>query len=511
MEVLEESISAPSTTTAASEAAAPRLPVEDATHKHTTHPEGGHRPDSSPSFGESSNSGSHSSSLVVKPVIVPGPDGVSTITTVTASSSSGSPSEISFEHKLGDELGHGSFGRVIRAVLDDTKEPVAIKTVLQDSRYINRELDFLLKLDHQNIIKLSFYYFTHDYNGQQAPAGSEYLHLALEYLPESLHIFSQRYCREGFFTPLPAIKLAMYQVFRALAYLHSLNIAHRDVKPHNILINTKTGLVKLCDLGSMKQLNDGSKSVSYICTRHYRAPELLCGSSTYTVAIDAWSAGCTFAELLRQEVLFAGNSSKDQLSKILSVMGSLSERNNFQFCVEIGQSPQHIQLNSPPRDPVNLSSIVPVHVPFDAVVLLTQLLQIVPSKRATMSQALASAWFDDLRVTGATLRSGAPLPPLFNFTSAERVYLERKEVQAEALAPLKQAAASGSPNVKTEGSPLSSSHSRTRRYSLLDLPSSSDDNSPVGFARSTNLLFRCNSYSMINMIHISSNSDSPKS
>eukprot|EP00042_Codosiga_hollandica_P031631 m.193816 g.193816 ORF g.193816 m.193816 type:complete len:425 (-) comp53688_c0_seq24:209-1483(-) len=306
-------------------------------------------------------------------------------------------------------------------------------------------------------------------------------------------------------------KLAMYQVFRALAYLHSLNIAHRDVKPHNILINTKTGLVKLCDLGSMKQLNDGSKSVSYICTRHYRAPELLCGSSTYTVAIDAWSAGCTFAELLRQEVLFAGNSSKDQLSKILSVMGSLSERNNFQFCVEIGQSPQHIQLNSPPRDPVNLSSIVPVHVPFDAVVLLTQLLQIVPSKRATMSQALASAWFDDLRVTGATLRSGAPLPPLFNFTSAERVYLERKEVQAEALAPLKQAAASGSPNVKTEGSPLSSSHSRTRRYSLLDLPSSSDDNSPVGFARSTNLLFRCNSYSMINMIHISSNSDSPKS
>eukprot|EP00042_Codosiga_hollandica_P031634 m.193877 g.193877 ORF g.193877 m.193877 type:complete len:263 (-) comp53688_c0_seq32:1047-1835(-) len=226
MEVLEESISAPSTTTAASEAAAPRLPVEDATHKHTTHPEGGHRPDSSPSFGESSNSGSHSSSLVVKPVIVPGPDGVSTITTVTASSSSGSPSEISFEHKLGDELGHGSFGRVIRAVLDDTKEPVAIKTVLQDSRYINRELDFLLKLDHQNIIKLSFYYFTHDYNGQQAPAGSEYLHLALEYLPESLHIFSQRYCREGFFTPLPAIK-----VLRWLSSLSPLFLSANEPRP----------------------------------------------------------------------------------------------------------------------------------------------------------------------------------------------------------------------------------------------------------------------------------------
>ena len=83
-------------------------------------------------------------------------------------------------------------------------------------------------------------------------------------------------------------QLITYQIIRALAYLHNTDTCHRDIKPHNILIDEETGVVKLCDLGSMKQLPGTYPSVSYICSRYYRAPELLCGSTDYTCLIGAY-------------------------------------------------------------------------------------------------------------------------------------------------------------------------------------------------------------------------------
>ena len=69
-------------------------------------------------------------------------------------------------------------------------------------------------------------------------------------------------------------KLIMYQLFRSLAYIHSQNICHRDVKPENILLDPETGVLKLGDLGSAKQLVKGEHNVSYICSRYCRPPGL---------------------------------------------------------------------------------------------------------------------------------------------------------------------------------------------------------------------------------------------
>jgi len=81
------------------------------------------------------------------------------------------------------------------------------------------------------------------------------------------------------------LQLYMYQLFRSLAYIHSLGICHRDIKPQNLLLDPDTGILKLCDFGSAKHLVKGEPNVSYICSRYYRAPELIFGAIDYTTKI----------------------------------------------------------------------------------------------------------------------------------------------------------------------------------------------------------------------------------
>ena len=121
------------------------------------------------------------------------------------------------------------------------------------------------------------------------------------------------------------IKLYAYQMFRALAYIHSLNICHRDIKPQNFLVYPNTHCLKLCDFGSAKEIKrDTKNNVSYICARYYRAPELIFGSTQYDQSIDIWSAGCVLAEIILGQPLFLGDSSTDQLVEIIKIIGTPS-------------------------------------------------------------------------------------------------------------------------------------------------------------------------------------------
>lgn len=78
------------------------------------------------------------------------------------------------------------------------------------------------------------------------------------------------------------IKLYAYQMFRGLAYIHTIGICHRDMKPQNVLINQTTHNLKICDFGSAKQLVADQENVAYICSRYYRAPELIFGHPFYS-------------------------------------------------------------------------------------------------------------------------------------------------------------------------------------------------------------------------------------
>ncbi|XP_010174457.1 glycogen synthase kinase-3 beta-like, partial [Antrostomus carolinensis] len=149
-----------------------------------------------------------------------------------------------------------------------------------------------------------------------------YLNLVLDYVPETVYRVARHYSRAKQTLPMIYVKLYMYQLFRSLAYIHSFGICHRDIKPQNLLLDPDTAVLKLCDFGSAKQLVRGEPNVSYICSRYYRAPELIFGATDYTSSIDVWSAGCVLAELLLGQPIFPGDSGVDQLVEIIKVLGT---------------------------------------------------------------------------------------------------------------------------------------------------------------------------------------------
>jgi glycogen synthase kinase 3 beta len=115
-----------------------------------------------------------------------------------------------------------------------------------------------------------------------------YLNLVLEYVPETVYRASRYFNKSKTTMPMLEVKLYIYQLFRSLAYIHSQGICHRDIKPQNLLLDPNTGVLKLCDFGSAKILVENEPNVSYICSRYYRAPELIFGATNYTTKIGTF-------------------------------------------------------------------------------------------------------------------------------------------------------------------------------------------------------------------------------
>lgn len=144
----------------------------------------------------------------------------------------------------------------------------------------------------------------------------------MEYLPETLSKLVRSHAKQKTRLNPTLIKIYAYQMFRALVYLSAQGIAHRDIKPQNILVDPLTCALKFCDFGSAKKLVKGEPNISYICSRYYRAPELIFGCVDYTTDIDTWSIGCVLAEMFLGEPIFAGDSAVDQLVEIIKILGT---------------------------------------------------------------------------------------------------------------------------------------------------------------------------------------------
>jgi serine/threonine protein kinase len=149
----------------------------------------------------------------------------------------------------------------------------------------------------------------------------EHLFLVTELLKDNLYEYS-RYIRhsgaEPYFT-LPRLKRIMRQLLEAVAYIHSLNLIHCDIKPENILIQSYSQVkVKLIDFGSSCFTSDYLNS--YVQSRSYRAPEVILGLP-YGPKIDMWSLGTVAAELLTGNVLFQNQSVPTMLIRMTSILG----------------------------------------------------------------------------------------------------------------------------------------------------------------------------------------------
>lgn len=327
---------------------------------------------------------------------------------------------LTIQYVQSQSVGQGSFGVVYQIKLVPSNEVYAIKRVLQDRRFKNRELQLMKLLSHPNIVDLQYYYH------KQTNQDEVYLHLVLEFMPETLFKTSLFYLTRKTTMPLLEIKLYSYQLLRALNFIHCQGICHRDLKPQNLLVNPLTGELKLCDFGSAKILNANEPNVSYICTRYYRAPELIFGSVNYTTQIDIWSTACVIAELILGRYLFPGDSGIDQLVEIIKVLGTPT-RDQIKH-----MNPSYMEHKFPKIKPAPFSKLFK-RVPVDCLSLLSIMLQYSPLDRANAIQCLTHPFFNELRTFGTKLpvyrnmsvaeHHNEPqlidLPPLFNFNAVE--------------------------------------------------------------------------------------------
>jgi serine/threonine protein kinase len=220
--------------------------------------------------------------------------------------------DVSKYYTLGSTKGHGSFGVVREAICKQTKQKFAVKTVWKahynDKKiYLQKEIEILYNLDHENIIKL--------YNVYEDNTA---IHFVFE-LIEGGELFDYILSNEGRFLPESRAVDLFYQILCALQYLHSKNIVHRDIKPENFLVFDSAGKIKLklIDFGFAEQYAPEQKMTDILGSPQYVAPEMTLGEP-YDEKVDMWSAGVVLYNMLSGRHPFWGETESELLNNVVS-------------------------------------------------------------------------------------------------------------------------------------------------------------------------------------------------
>ncbi|KAL2642356.1 hypothetical protein R1flu_009943 [Riccia fluitans] len=284
-------------------------------------------------------------------------------------------------------IGRGAYGIVCSAVNSETGEEVAIKKIGNafdnriDAKRTLREIKLLRHMDHENVVAIR--------DIIRPPRRDEFndVYIVYELMDTDLHqiIRSNQPLTEDH------CQYFLYQLLRGLKYIHSANVLHRDLKPSNLLLNANCDL-KICDFGLARTTSEMDFMTEYVVTRWYRAPELLLNCNEYTAAIDVWSVGCIFMELLNREPLFPGRDYVQQLKLITELIGSPDD-SDLGFLKSENARRYMQQLMRYPKQPLGRKypSMNPA-----AVDLIERMLVFDPYKRITVEQALSHPYLASL-------------------------------------------------------------------------------------------------------------------
>ncbi|VDN96421.1 unnamed protein product [Rodentolepis nana] len=298
----------------------------------------------------------------------------------------------SSQNALEKGLGYGAFG-VVWSVIDPRDgRKVALKRIPRvfhnpiTAKRVYREVKMLSMLHHDNIVTLVDVVKSDNYSN------FDEVYLIFELMQTDLH--------KIIVSPQPLstdhVKIFLYQILRGLRYLHSAGIVHRDIKPGNMLVNSNC-LLKICDFGlaRMDDPKNQAQLTTEVVTQYYRSPELLMETSRYSYAVDMWSVGCTFAELLSRRILFPAQGPLEQLELIVNLTGTPNmedlENCHPEACCFV--------LSFRPRRP-NLAffySLSP-DVSSAAVDLISNMLCFKPKSRITAEEALNHSYLEEARL-----------------------------------------------------------------------------------------------------------------
>jgi serine/threonine protein kinase len=182
-----------------------------------------------------------------------------------------------------------------------------------------REISLLKELDHPNIVRLL------DVEHSQSP--TQRLYLVFEWLDQDLKKYMDEVARSQPNARMSSklLKSYMFQLVRGLDFCHSRGVVHRDLKPQNLLID-RTGTLKIADFGLARAFCIPLRSYTHeVVTLWYRAPEILLGQRKYGLAVDMWSVGTIFAEMVNFYPLWPGDSEIDELFRIFRTLGTPNE------------------------------------------------------------------------------------------------------------------------------------------------------------------------------------------
>eukprot|EP00803_Ostreobium_quekettii_P004054 evm.model.scf_302.3 EVM.evm.TU.scf_302.3 scf_302:73340-79110(-) len=235
---------------------------------------------------------------------------------------------------------------------------------------------------HENIIR---------FKGTRMIEERSYLLLAFQYVEHNLSEFMREFHERPEFDPqIP--KILLFQILKGVHHLHKNMIMHRDLKPQNVVIDKERTQICLLDFGLARGFSLPAQRYSpEVVTSVYRAPELLLGVRQYTAAVDIWSVGCIFAEMINGQVLFLPENQEPQEWSIFRTMGipqNLAQLLNFD-----GPLAPIFQ----PRPAVPLADIVPrLRAEPHGLDLLSRMLKYAPAERIIASDALRHPYFQDL-------------------------------------------------------------------------------------------------------------------